>query len=385
MRRINRVLVIKGIGQYAQMRCAIDEMVKGFLAKGCLVTVLDLIYDEGEQLRLTKDWIDQYDLIFSMNLIGHELYISSNAENKPIFWGFLEDHPFHLHSRIDKMKGNVVLSCCDRQHVEYVERYYKNIKWNCFMPHGGIVGCYDNISYRERKYDVVFLGSLSNIDNLMIRMNTLREKYGQMFDDILHMVLLDNKISYEECVESIIDNNPVYDICDFAAFMGESIVVDEYRRFCKRKELLETLAGAGISVTIFGNGWEGLSESAKSIHVLSGVIDHSKIGTIMGNSRFVLNDMPIFLDGSHDRVFAAMQCGAVCVTDGSIVLEENFDNMQELVFYDSNHPEELTDLLSGLLNDPNTAERIAKAGWEAAKDQTWANRARDIVDIAEEL
>lgn len=387
MRRIDRILIIKGESQYGQMGAALDEMIKGFLSKGCLVTIMDLLHDDAESLRLRKDWIHDYDLIFSMNMIGLELYKADESQLKPLFWGYLEDHPFHLHSRLEMVKGeDIIVSCCDRGHVEYIDQFYPGVKWTCFMPHGGFPGYMKSVRFEDRKYDVVFIGSLTNEEALEKELDKLRSTFGNGVDLLIERVLSDTTVELETIVKNtLFEAGSGFEKENFASIMSVFSSLDYYRRFIKRKKLLEELAMAGIRVTIFGNGWEGLSERAQKTHQLMGSIDHHLIGMIMGDSRFVLNDMPVFVDGSHDRVFAAMQCGAVCVTDRSGFLEELFTNEQEIIFYNANHPENVPDVLSRLMADHNKAEKIATAGRIAAQEQTWYNLAKDIIEIAEGL
>ena len=95
--------------------------------------------------------------------------------------------------------------------------------------------------------------------------------------------------------------------------------------------------------------------------------------------------MPFFHDGTHDRVFAAMQCGAVCVTDSSSLFDELYMNMNEVVFYDTDRLDQLTHILKELFDNEDQAKEIAMQGFKAAREQTWKNRAKDIVEIAEGL
>ncbi len=383
MRRVDRVLVIKGQSNYGQIRYAIDEMIEGFLGKGCLVTILDLIRDEGERLRLREEYLSDYDLIFSMNLVGIELYQNYKFKEDAVFWGYLEDHPFHHHSRLSRAGKGVFISCCDRKQVEYVDRYYSKIPWVSFMPHGGSVGDIHSKTFSARDNAIVFFGSLGNEEDIHRRLDLTRSKYGKGIDKAVEEILENPGLAMEEVL-----SDPAYGIGvdeRFAEKMSELSVIDELRRFEKRKRLMEALADAGRCVTIYGKGWEGLSEKARKVHRLMGSIEHSGIGMVMGASRYVLNDMPAFPDGSHDRVFAAMQCGAVCLTDRSVFLEETFQNMEEIVFYDTDHPEKLADIINRLNEDEDRAAYIAANGQTAARDYTWRNVAKDIIEIVESL
>ena len=100
----------------------------------------------------------------------------------------------------------------------------------------------------------------------------------------------------------------------------------------------------------------------------------------MEDSKIVLNSMPWFRDGSHERVFNAMMCGAVAVSETSKYFEEvlppdtwvSFDLSPESL---SALPQRIMDLLS----DEDKMQRIASAGHNlAVSEHTWKARAMEL-------
>lgn len=380
--QIKKVLVIKGGSQYGQTRYEADEMIKGFIEQNCKVSIMDLMSDETNY---TDGWVEGYDLILGFNAMGIEWYMADKTANKPLFWAFLVDHPFYHHLRLLKIKGNVIVSCIDRKHVEYIDRYYKNIKWVCFMPHGGIIGKSHYIPYENRKYNVVMMGGLGKITETLVSINELKNRIGEVVDPVLHQVEKDMNLDLESVLEDQLRKNGVA-ITDqeFSAFMHGLYPIDIMRRYIKRRDLIDAITSAGIEVDIWGNGWEKVAEKNDKIR-LHEPVAYDMINSIMADAKIVLNDMPLFHDGSHERVFAPMQCGAVCLSDKSIFIEELFVDKRDIVFYDSQKLEEVPCLIDYLLNNQKEAKLIAENGMVASQNETWVRRSYEVFEVAESL
>ncbi len=101
---------------------------------------------------------------------------------------------------------------------------------------------------------------------------------------------------------------------------------------------------------------------------------------MMGDSKIVLNTLPWFRDGSHERVFNAMLSGAVAVSETTQYLEEALPS-DAWVSFDLS-PESLEGLaqrILALLADESRLQGIASAGYEAALSaHTWENRAQEL-------
>ena len=161
MRKIKKILIIKGAAQYGVLRYVCDELMCAFCEFGCITSMLDLSHTSYNDIDFSH--LEQNDMIFSFDVIGIDIYRMMN--HKPFFWTFLVDPPFYLHERLLQLDGNVMVSCIDRNHVNYIDTYYKNIPWVCFMPHGGIVSePLSFIPYLKRLYGISFLSSIGNIN-----------------------------------------------------------------------------------------------------------------------------------------------------------------------------------------------------------------------------
>ncbi|MDE6926153.1 MAG: glycosyltransferase [Acetatifactor sp.] len=147
-----------------------------------------------------------------------------------------------------------------------------------------------------------------------------------------------------------------------------------------RERIVASVARAGIPLELYGDGWEKCDWiRLPNVHY-GGRVTPEKILERMEDSKIVLNTLPWFRDGSHERVFNAMLCGAVAVSETSRYLEEvlapdtwvSFDLSDESI-------SALSGEINNLLADENRLQQIASAGQELAlSSHTWRARAREL-------
>ena len=99
----------------------------------------------------------------------------------------------------------------------------------------------------------------------------------------------------------------------------------------------------------------------------------------------MLNCMPWFKDGSHERIYNAMLNGAICVTDESKYLKEQFIHGQNIVFYELNDIPSLVENIKYLLSHSEVAEKIALKGYCIAHERdTWERRLDTLLNFMKE-
>ncbi|MBD5473712.1 MAG: glycosyltransferase family 1 protein [Lachnospiraceae bacterium] len=78
----------------------------------------------------------------------------------------------------------------------------------------------------------------------------------------------------------------------------------------------------------------------------------------------VLNVMPWFKAGTNDRIFKTLLSGACPVSDKSKWLEENFNDKEDIAFYDLDELEALPGLIEELLQNDAMRDEIIRNGQE---------------------
>jgi hypothetical protein len=91
---------------------------------------------------------------------------AGSAEEEPNLWetynipyiNILMDHPFHYEKPLQNAPATSVVLCTDRNHVRYIRRYFKNIRYTDFLPHAGVELGSRHKPLAERGIDVLYAG-----------------------------------------------------------------------------------------------------------------------------------------------------------------------------------------------------------------------------------
>lgn len=378
-----KILILKGQSRYGVLRKFSDTMAAAFRNLGNDIDIFDGdVEDVTPQLQHTK--LQYYDLVFSFNAVLIESceVILNNPDT--LFWSFLVDHPYYHHSRLMIPHKNHIVSCIDRTHVQYLRQHYPNIKSCYYMPHGGDVPASPVRDFKDRKYNVVFLGSYSDTQPL--------ETFIGKLPDLVKMIVNEVIQNYYNIWTEPLENLYQYEFKkyqldlskeEFASLMNELVYIDQYIRAINRELILNTLTANGIVVDVFGANWEHYAcKNPETLH-LHGQIGYTEALKVMCNSKLVLNPLPLFTNGSHERIFTSMLCGAICVSEQNPYLAEEFTHGENIAFFQMQNLLQLPDIIDTLLSHPNKAASIATNGRTiATATHTWEKRAASILELA---
>lgn len=276
------------------------------------------------------------------------------------------------------------------------------------------------IAWKNRPIDVLYVGSLKKTQDMPTSfMSRMIEEY------LLGHTSLTYEAAAEHCLETAlyilqkhgIDVAAIKEVHELEPLVGEyeeqirelleetppqapyadtewerpqgcllSSLLQEYRYIDMnvnahfRKAMIVTLVNDGVDVHVYGNGWEIPELEGHPHFHFCGLLSQTECIRKMQESKIVLNSMPWFKDGAHDRIFNAMLCRAVCVTDSSRYLTERFTDEKELAFYSLEEIDRLPRIVRGLLNHPEKAVAIAENGYQSAVlSHSWENRAMELL------
>lgn len=291
------------------------------------------------------------------------------------------DPPYYHHVALKEHINNLHTIFLDRGHVEYCKKYYgpfKSVQMGYML---GPVG--KQIPYGEKKIDVLFTGSLYDENEFRNKVRTVWDADWAvtLYDLLVKYELENTDVSIESALEVILKTNNIqYDNELFGSFMNVIGTCAEYfLRGYYRRQIIKRLVDSGITVHIAGNGWEKLYEKCPSNLVLLGSVDFEKTAELMANSKIVLNVMPWFKDGLHDRIPTTMWNGSICVTDTSKYIEEKFVNEGELITFSLKEIDRLPCVLKMLLKDTERANQIAKAGRKKVEEYSWKRMVEECI------
>jgi hypothetical protein len=174
----------------------------------------------------------------------------------------------------------------------------------------------------------------------------------------------------------------------FPEVMNRLYAVDRYKRNETRREVLLAVAKAGIECTVIGEGWEKTELSRyPNVTILPGC-PMEEIFDYMANSRMVLDVNPLFFDGLHDRVSAAMVNGAVCITNmNPDAAPRDEAGETPLLFYQASDLDAMLLKIREMLSDSSCKEWEARslASVEIASAQcSWNAVAKHFLEIVKD-
>ncbi len=364
-----------------------DEFVTIFSEQEAECLVVNAAEIEDEMIRLKAFLTEEVSAVISLNNIGLHLEFEDGRNiwdrfGTP-FFNIMMDHPFHYKAALDAAPEQMVLLCMDRNHVEYVKRFFPHIRTVRFFPHAGIeYGKY--IPIAERKIDVLYAGGLSRYaaEGLIPDLGRIQEFDAfALVKNALEVLIQNPELTTEYVIETCLkeinltfDNKRLGEVITELRFL-DSLAVSFYR-----EKMIRTLAEHGVTVTVFGTGWDRCEWENTNV-IYGGVIPSRQILELMNESRIVLNTMTWFKRGAHDRVFNGMLAGAAVVSDQSEYLQEQLSAGRQLRMFSLRGMEEMAETVKELLSSDACAQAMADCGYEEAKaHHMWKNRLREISD-----
>ena len=386
-----KVLCVIGKSQYDSTAIFMEEISRRMSEAGWNVTLLDGRNEEEYAEKRNKILTDEccFNVVLTINgmmlekdsLLGQMIL----GEKQPVYCTYLMDHPIIHWERLKNDYSKIVVLSPDRNHVDYIKNYMKNISMAGFLPHGGCM-CRSDIPYTERKYEVVFMGSYVKPEKVWESFDHYPQQMALLMKDAAGRMISDTSLTLEKAVlQSFSDCDITSPTEQFRDVLCEFRDVDRYVRCYFRDKVLRALVKDQIAVDVFGDGWEAFSLENLEFLRIHDRVDYLESLEIIGDSKISLNVMPWFKDGAHDRVFSAMLCGAVCCTDNSGYLEEVLRQDENVIFYSLNGLRYLSKKIREVLNNTEKGALIAREGKKIAlKDHTWKNRADEVMNILTE-
>lgn len=394
MKKIEKVVLIKNAVEtlgYFSEQIALELQEQG----------LEIYFVDYDELYESVEGLTQFitkgdTAIVTFNFIGYSGEDVFLQESGGTIWegygmltlNILVDHPLYYHSKLEQAPEGMTIFCLDREHVQYIKRFYPGIKVK-FLPTAGNILLeqgwdYEEqlIPYGERKYDVVFTANYVPLENLYCRFDEMDAEYAAFYRGILEDLIANPTQSVDVVMERHIKNElQAVSDADMRGAMAGMVLIDLCARSYYRGEIIRELADNGIKVHVFGADWERLSCKKPENIIQNGsqVSSGECVGAVR-NAKIALNVMPWFKDGVHDRIFTAMLQKTVALTDDSKYLREEFTDGEDIVYFSLEEREHLPDIIRMLLRDEENAMRIAENGYRQARAKhTWRVRAQELL------
>lgn len=378
---VKKIGVIMSSSSYSATRFFATALSKAFEQLGYDLIMIDLTKPDYNKKIETILRDKNLYFLFGMNAHGYE-YLKQRINGLQVpFFCYLVDHPIYHQNRLDyNLKAeNLIVSCLDRTHVDYLNNYYKGTFTKAFIPHGASLGNISEIpanSLNKRNTDILFTGTYT--DPVKHRNVWLQDhEYKTMIDEIVEKSLYESNIPLIDVAEVVLHSKGKRLTPD-RRFTNLLVHADYYIRGYRRKKVLESFKH--LSLMIFNTDWQYLKNKNGRIQIYPS-IDYLEFQYKLQHAKMILNILPNLSYGGHDRIFTAMLTGGVSLTDKNKFLESNFTHGENILFYDLDDPN-LEEKVVSYLQDVDMLERIALKGREIAKkNHTWEQRAKSILNV----
>lgn len=309
------------------------------------------------------------------------------------FYNILLDHPLYFHAALKENIKDYRVCCIDKNHVEYVKKYYPHIKESIFFPLAGIYcGSYEELKpFEERKMELFLPATYKNTKEYEAEIALTIPEVQEGIWYAVGLLKENPAMPLEEALEKMLEVQELdcLDKNGRATMFHAHFLIDMYMNAWYREQVVRTLLEQGVSLYVCGEGWENflleempteetVGAERGRLHILPAV-EFKETGEMMEDAKIVLNIVYAFKNGCHDRMLTTMLAGAVSVSAANPYIEENF-NSEELCCYDLAHWDKLAELLKQLLSKPEQLRKLSRNGYEkAVREHTWEVRAAKFI------
>lgn len=300
------------------------------------------------------------------------------------FYDIILDHPLYHHDTLKQEIADFHVLCLDENHKNYVKDCYPHIvSVNLFPVTGEDITPMDD-SYPNKELEVFFSGTYTNYRGIEDSMKTAPSFLADLTKQLIELMLEQPALTQEAALRLLLPSLEEAEIIEetFPLHMQACFLCDSYLRAYKREQLLLHLAKQNVPLTLCGNGF-GKSPFADFPQIqMIDDISFSDTFSLFRRSKITLNLLPEFKNGTHDRIYSALLNHSLCLTNSSPLLEKQFKDGRDLIFYDYKNPDSLTEQIFALLNDKNRLSEISQNGYFRAKENhSWQARAAYLLSV----
>jgi glycosyltransferase involved in cell wall biosynthesis len=390
---IENVLLMFGGSSYSAIQHFAEGLKRGFQRRN-IVTYMSEINDAGVLkclMRPTgynhfqKTIGYQYIILLNGTTLGSIGYDNVSGSFKDVFDNrnskiipFLLDHPIHHRERLMAGYSFYAVLLGDEYCVKFMQSYMKDIPEPVLLQTGGNKPEKEGVEFAKRHNKIVFFGSYNDISKLEKQID--RHEFSRLIRQIIELLKADTGLTIEAAVDLLEEEKgTAYTIHHIVFQMGVFEIIERYIRCFFRTKVLESIIQAGLPIDIYG--WKQAPYGQFPNVTLKDPVPFDEMEDICGKVRFVLNVQPWCKAGTQERVFNAMLCGAVAITDGCDFLREQTVDGRDLILYELDGIEQLPDKIHYYMEHEEAAEQIAANGNKLAlENHTWEHRAEELVE-----
>lgn len=281
---------------------------------------------------------------------------------------FWFDHPAFFESMFKNFGKRDMVLCQDDDYAEYIKTYY-GVPAVWFPPAGN---CNGKPDFDNRKLDIVFVGTYCKPHEPEYEYEVQKRVYEYVADKPDSTV--------ENALYELygIEGRELHQVMK-SMFHVRKNIADYYRH-----KVVETIISAGYKLNVYGDSWEEFQSEYADNLIIHPQVPADELMRVYEDAKVGLNVMTWHKSGMTERVADIMLAGAVCLSDKTKYLCENFNN-DEIVLYNLDELEKLPEQLERLFGDEKYRLNTAMAGYKKALQfHTWRQRAKELCALTED-
>ena len=364
----------------------IDELKK----RNIKYEIVDLNKDkESMEAELTSKLDDSFDAAISFNTMGQHNIQNCDGENLfdhygVPFYNWILDNPVDLMNTWKSKCKNFYCLCMDKFHVEYIKRNFEHVKDTFFLPLGGVSRPEPLKSFNEREYDITFMGRIGSLNKIVQTINSLPDEQKTFIYNLIDYSMDNRSLDINAVSEAVLKERLGIEFIEegnIEFVRCSASLANIFMREYNRLTVLKSIVDSKLNFHIFGGDREILGDGMGYTHYHDGV-SFSETVNIFRNSKIVLNVMPCFKNGIHDRIPSGMLNKALVLTDGSIYINELLSDM--VIVYDLEEAETLAEKLSEIISNIEKYQEMVERAYEYARlNFSWEKTTDRLLSILE--
>lgn len=380
MHMLQRVCLVVNYNLYESKRHFTQKLAEAFNRKGIETKIIDV---QQKPLQLME--IVQYrpDLICSFNSIQqdpNQKYFCDLIEIP--YLAILVDPVFY--SMTLTRNKYTIISCVDRSDCEDLRSsaHFENVM---FLPHAVEKDLYGDCR-SERPYDLVFIGSCYDYESL--RLNWRQElplPIQKVLDDAIDIILSDSFLPLTQALAQAWNSSGLSP--EGVDFQKLFYYMDNYSRGLDRVELVRAIKGAHVHVfgqlmeseKAYQHDWSYYLSNRSNI-TLHPPVPFSESLEILKRSKLCLSSAPFFKNGTHERIFTGLACGALPIVTDTLYIKDTFKSGEELLVYQPSNRGDVNELVTYFLSNESARQAIVQQGYKKVMQlHTWDQRVEQIL------
>lgn len=343
---------------------------------GIDVEICDIMNEEDAEQILLSYVGKKYDAVIDFNSVLPRVMADKEHFIDMIdapFFDYIVDHPLYHDPILKQSVKNLNVICIDRDHADYVRKYYPHIKRVSFLPVP--VGLHSSLMpFERRRNTLLFTGSYYPPEKFEKIMNELPDGIKKLCESMAEIIIAENeenivcapeeafdkalndmgKTVEELAMQVVTEGCYSDDITIYRTLLNKCFVADIYARAILRKKAVYKAADTGVPLLLCGNEWDisGLC-NRKNVEWIKDV-DYREVSGLISSCKAVMNILPGFTNGIHDRVTMGMMTGTAVITNSNKYINELFTEGEDYLN------------LSHITDDNTILERIACHGFQTA-------------------